>query len=424
MNRSRQGANMTHPQPTGSIPVRASLGELARYFTRLGFTAFGGPAAHIAMMQDELVERRRWVDKQHFLDTLAATQLAPGPNSTEMAIHIGYLHHGVRGMLLTGACFIVPAFLMVLGISFFYGAYGSLPQVNALFYGLQPVIVAIVLYAVYRLGLAACRRPAMLALALAAFVITLLTGVNTVWVILSGGLVGVALYAGRRMVNTAPAVLALGLSGVFAQQSAPVEPTLLRLFLFFLKVGATAMGSGYVIVSYLADELVNGYGWLTHQQLVDAIAVGQMTPGPVFTTAGFAGYVIMAGPENMVRAGVAGATVSTLAIFLPSFFIVWAISPIIPRLRAMKTLAAFLDGVNGAVVGSIAASCVTLFVGAAVNLTDPVWPVNVGAYSIDLFSTAIFLVALGVMLALPRLNSTWLILAGALMGYVVQVGLG
>jgi chromate transporter len=415
---------MTHPETSGDIHVRASLGELARYFTRLGFTAFGGPAAHIAMMQDDLVERRRWVGKQHFLDTLAATQLAPGPNSTEMAIHVGYLHHGKAGMLLTGACFIIPAFLIVLSISIFYGSYGGLPQVSALFYGLQPVIVAIVLYAVYRLGLSACRRPVMLALAVAAFLVTLLTGVGTVWVIVGGGLVGAALYAGRRMMNVAPAALALGLSGALFQQVAAVEPTLWRLFLFFLKVGATAMGSGYVIVSYLADELVRDYGWLTHQQLVDAVAVGQMTPGPVFTTAGFAGYVIMAGPENLIGPGVAGATVSTLAIFLPSFLIVWAIAPVIPRLRTMKTLAAFLDGVNAAVVGSIAASCITLFAGAAVNLANPIWPVSVASYTVDLFAVGIFLVALGVMLALPRLNSTWLILAGALIGYVVQMGLG
>ena len=401
------------------LPVRTSLAELAIFFTRLGFTAFGGPAAHIAMMQDELVERRRWVSKQHFADALAATQLVPGPNSTEMVIHIGYLHQGRRGMLLAGACFILPAFFIVLAISIFYGAFGSLPQVSALFYGIQPVIVAIVILVVYRLALSACRRPLMLALAFGAFFATF-AGLGTVWVILGGGLIGMVVFAGPRLLTGAPMFLMLGTSALL-QQTANIEPTLWRLFLFFLKVGGTAMGSGYVIASYLSHDLVQRYGWLSSQQLVDAIAVGQMTPGPVYTTAAFAGYLIMAGPQNHISAGVLGAMVSALAIFLPSFLIVWLIAPIIPRMRSMKSLAAFLNGVNAAVVGSIAATCWTLFLASAVDLASPVVPVTVAATTIDLLAVSILLLALGVMLAVPKLNSTWLILAGALAGFAAQV---
>ncbi len=410
---------MTAHSSNDATPVRASLTELATFFTRLGFTAFGGPAAHIAMMQDEVVERRRWVSKQHFVDALAATQLVPGPNSTEMVIHIGYLHQGWRGMLLAGACFILPAFFIVLAISIFYGAFGSLPQVSALFYGIQPVIVAIVILVVYRLALSACRRPLMLVVALVALLATLFAGVGTVWVIVGGGLISLLAFAGPHMLTGAPMFLMLG-TGALLQQTATIEPTLWRLFLFFLKVGGTAMGSGYVIASYLSHDLVQRYGWLSSQQLVDAIAVGQMTPGPVYTTAAFAGYVIMAGPQNHIAAGVLGATVSALAIFLPSFLIVWLIAPIIPRLRSMQSLAAFLDGVNAAVVGSIAATCWSLFLASAVDLVSPVFPLMVSETTVDLFALLLLLLALGVMLAIPKLNSTWLILAGALAGFAAQ----
>lgn len=425
-----QNAAPAEPAPAEPAPVRATLGELARYFTHLGFVAFGGPAAHIAMMQAELAERRRWVDKAYFLDMLGATQLVPGPNSTEMVIHIGYLHQGLRGLLVAGLCFITPAFMLVLGLSLFYGAFGSLPQVQALFYGIQPVVVAIVLVAVIKLAPGAAKTALTAALAVAAALVTLLLPINTIWVIVGGGTVVLAAHLLRRapslvgLLVTVP-LLAPGsamqmpvLSRLF--QAAVTEPTLLGLFWFFLGVGATAMGSGYVIASYFTDGLVNRLGWLTTAQVVDAIAVGQMTPGPVFTSAAFAGYQAMAGPANSVAAGIAGATVSVVAIFLPSFLIVWLMAPWVPRLRRSAPAAAFLDGVNAAVVGSIAATTWVLLRAATINLPSPVLPLPVAGFRADLLPLALFGAALAVLLTRPRLNSTWLIAAGALIGLLAQ----
>jgi len=413
------------------VPVRASLGQLAAYFLRLGFTAFGGPAAHIAMMQDDLAERRRWIDKRYFLDMLGATQLVPGPNSTEMAIHIGYLHQGMRGLLVTGVCFILPAFLLVLAISLFYGAYGSLPQVQAIFYGIQPVVVAIVVVAVAKLVPGALKSLLLAAIAIAAAVTTLLTPINTVWVIVGGGAVTLLVLLLRRMslsllliaplyLTAHPGASVLRALHTAAVEPSVVEPSLWGLFRFFLAVGATAMGSGYVIASYFTGGLVERLGWLTSSQVVDAIAVGQMTPGPVFTSAAFAGYLVMAGPGNNVLAGMAGAAVSAVAIFLPSFLIVWLMAPWVARLRRSTVAGTFLDGVNAAVVGSIAATSVALLSASAVNLAAPVLEVAAGAYRVDLPVLVLFLAALLVMLRRPSLNSTWLIAAGALLGLLAQ----
>ncbi len=410
--------------PPSAIPVRASLRELAGYFTRLGFVAFGGPAAHIAMMQDDLVERRRWVERQYFLDMLAATQLVPGPNSTEMVIHIGHLHQGLRGLAVAGLCFITPAFLMVLGLSMAYVAAGALPQVGALFYGIQPVIVAIVLVAVVKLARTACRTPATALLAVAAALVALGGRLGTVWVILLGGAIGLLLYLARTHTASAtllPLLLMLLPQGAIAAAS---TPSLAGLFAFFLTVGATSMGSGYVIASYLSSGLVQRLGWLTSTQLVDAIAVGQMTPGPVFTTAAFAGYVIMAGPAQDVWAGVAGALVSTVAIFLPAFIIVWLMAPWVARMRTSQPLGAFFDGVSAAVVGAIAATTVVLLRAAVVNLTVPVWNVTVRGIAIDLPALLLF-GACTVLLLRPRApNSTWLVGGGAALGLLLQWAAG
>lgn len=405
--------------PDDATPQRASLADLVKYFTRLGFTAFGGPAAHIALMHDDLVVRRRWIGAQHFTDLLGAVQLVPGPNSTEMAIHVGYTHQRLKGMLVSGACFILPAFFIVLALSIFYVTYGSLPQVSALLYGIQPVVVAIVVQAVYKLGLTACRKPAMFILAVAALLVTLLAGVNTILVIVGGGVISMLLYGSRRSLGMAAVLLITTPLDVLRQAVEAISPTFLRLFWFFLTVGATAMGSGYVLVSYLADQLVNRYGWLTQQQLVDAIVVGQMTPGPVFTTAAFAGYVIMAGPTNDILRGTAGAAVSTLGIFLPAFFIVWALGERIALLRQSKPLGAFLDGVNAAVVGSIAATSWGLFQAATFNLQAPVLPLGLAGGVVDLAAVMLFGASLALLIARPRLNATWLILGGAIAGWLL-----
>lgn len=407
-------------------PPRGSLREVMILFTRLGFTAFGGPAAHIAQMQDEVVEKRKWLDRGHFMDMLGATQFIPGPNSTEMAIHIGYLQQGVRGLIVAGVSFIWPAFLIVLALSYLYVRFGSLPDAGGLFYGIQPVVVAIVAVATVRLARISCRTPFAMTLAVAAALLVLADWLGALWVIVLGGLIGVA-YERLRRHDVAALLLAVlsaptaTLAGEAATSVSARSPSLGGLFLYFLTVGATIMGSGYVIVSYLNDGLVNRLGWLTQSQLVDAIAVGQMTPGPVFTTAAFVGYVVMAGSNNNVYAGAAGALVSTIAIFLPAFVFVWLLSPWVQRVRTSRALRAFLDGVNAAVVGTVAATTFFLLISATVNLTIPVYAISVGAYAVDLPAAAITVVSLVILLRRPRLNSTWLIAAGALAGLLLQL---
>ncbi len=408
------------------MPAEASLAEVAAYFTRLGFTAFGGPAAHIAMMQQDLVEQRRWMSQQRFLDTLGATQLVPGPNSTELAIHMGYAKRGIPGLVVAGACFILPAFSITVVIAYFYIALDALPQTAALFYGIQPVIVAIILLAAYKLGLTACRTLPMVALAVLGVLVTLLTPIDTVWVILGGGVLGVLLALAQRGRGMAAAVLPIGMLGagtsllaVLPQevQEIVVAP-LWELGLFFLKVGATLMGSGYVLVSYMQTGLVPN-GWLTEQQVLDAIAVGQMTPGPVFTTAAFVGYVNQAGQEHNVAAGLLGATVSALGIFFPSFMIVLLLAPWIERIREWFVAGAFLDGVNAVVVGSIVATAFQLLFTTSIERELAVLPVSIAGLQIDLLALALFGIATAIMLLRPKINSVIVMVAGAIIGLTV-----
>ncbi|MEO7908627.1 MAG: chromate efflux transporter [Roseiflexaceae bacterium] len=424
--------------------TRASLAELARYFVRLGFTAFGGPAAHIAIMEDDVVRRRRWLTRTHFMDMLAATQLVPGPNSTEMAIHIGYVQQGLPGLIVAGICFIMPAFLIVLAISIAYAIYGKLPAVGALFYGIQPVIVAIVIQATYRLGRTAWKASAFRALGVIALLATLFAPIDPIWVIVTGGLAGVLIQRnaipaggaallllldekrllmtiGQRRLSAMTSVIFPGaepMIGPLAQAAS--EPALWQLALFFLKVGATLIGSGYLLISYLQNDLVNRFGWLTPRQLIDAVAVGQMTPGPVFTTAAFVGYVIRVGPTGDIARGTIGAAVCALAIFLPSFIIVGLLGPLMPRVRTSKMMAAFLDGVNAAVVGTIAATTWTLFLTAAVDLVTPVLTVPLVGAALDLPATLLAAGATALLLRNRAPNSTILIGIGALVGLLTQ----
>lgn len=405
-------------QQEPSVPVRATLGELAGYFTRLGFTAFGGPAAHIAIMDREVVTTRRWVSRSHWMDLLAATQLVPGPNSTEMAIHVGYLHRGIPGMLVSGGCFILPAFGIVVLISIFYVAYGALPAVGALLYGIQPVVVAIVAFAAYTLSRNSLKNAALWLLAIVGVLLTLL-GFDTVWIILGGGFVGVALAAASRRQAAMTLLPLLATVPALLQQAA--EPSLWRLGLFFLKVGATLLGSGYVLVSYLDSALVQQLGWLNPQQLLDSISVGQMTPGPVFTTAAFVGYVVMAGPQGNVAAGLLGAVVGAVGIFLPSFFIVALMSPWVERLRRWWQAGAFLDGVNAVVVGSIAATSLVMLRAAVFGRQPTRFTLPLGSnLALDLPALLLFVAALALLVRRPRLNSTYLIVGGALLGLLVR----
>jgi chromate transporter len=374
-------------------PPPNPLAEVAVLFARLGFTAFGGPAAHIAMMRDEVVSRRRWVTEQQFLDMLGVCNLIPGPTSTEMAIYLGYLRAGWRGLVLGGALFILPAMAIVLAIAWAYVKFGSTPGATALLYGIKPVIIAIILQALWGLGRAAVKSPLLAGMGIAVTALFLL-GANPIALLLGGGLVAaLAYFARRRSESGEPAalLLPLGLPSLGgALVAGGVAFSLGTLFLTFLKIGALVYGSGYVLLAFLRDDLVYKLGWLTDRQLIDAVAVGQFTPGPLFTTATFIGYLV---------GGLPGAMVATVAIFLPGFVLIAALYRIAPRLRNSPWTGALLDGVNVAAVGLIAG--ITVQLGQAA-LVDPL-------------SVALAVIAAGV-LARFKVNSAWLVLGGAAVG--------
>ncbi len=380
------------------MTTRGSLTELARLFLRLGITAFGGPAAHIAMMRDEVVERRHWLTDTEFLDLLAATNLIPGPNSTEMAIHLGYKRGGLPGLLLAGSCFILPACLIVGAIAWGYVRYGDTPQVGWLMYGVSPVIIAIVAHALWKLGKSAVKGP--LSALIGALVAGLaLAGWNELGLLALGGVVMVGARLGRPGI-AAGMLAALGAGGtLFAQvaATAAVPVTLTRLTLFFLKVGSILFGSGYVLLAFLRADLTDRWGWLTDQQLIDAVTVGQVTPGPVFTTATFIGYLL---------GGWAGATLATIGIFTPGFLFVAISQPLLPRLRESATTGALLDGVVVASLGLMAS--VTWHLGRSAIVDVP--------------TVGLTIVAAAILLTL-RPNSSWLVLGGGAAGWVLRGGM-
>src|SRR5580658_4460770 len=314
--------------------------ELALAFLRLGTTAFGGPAAHIAMMEDEFVRRRAWLTREQFLDLVGAAGLIPGPSSTEVAIYVGYRRAGWRGLLVAGLCFILPAAFMVTAIAWAYVRYGRLPAVGGVLYGVKAVIIAIVAHALVAFGRTAITSAWLAALGVAAALASAL-GVSPVVVLFAAGLVSAT--ARLRSNARVAALIAPGPIGASVITATPA--VLLKLFLVFLKIGALVFGSGYVLLAFLRTDLVEGTHWLTEPQLIDAVAVGQFTPGPVFTTATFIGYLV---------AGVPGAIVATLGVFLPSFVLVALSGPLIPRVRRSLIAGAFLDGVNVAAIALMA----------------------------------------------------------------------
>lgn len=378
----------------------ARISEIIFIFLRLGLTAFGGPAAHIAMYHDELVLRRKWLDERHFLDLLAATQLIPGPNSTEMCIHIGYLRAGTAGMIAAGTAFIVPSMLMSLGLAWLYVQYGSLPQTTALMYGISPVIIAIIAQALWQLGGKIMVKPLDWAIGAAALALYLLD-VSPIVILLGGGAVMLAVYLIRTGASSGglkAVLLPLGpaaLPAVAAQAAQAVPYSLLVLFLTFLKIGSVLYGSGYVLLAFLKADFVDRLGWLTNRQVIDAIAVGQATPGPVFNSAGFIGYLL---------GGVPGWLLATLGIFLPSFVFVALSNPLIPRLRRSPRLGKLLDGINLASLALMAG--VTLELGRTA-LVDPL-TIIIGAAAL-------------VLLMKWRVNTTWLLLGGAAVGYLAAL---
>lgn len=371
--------------------------EVAALFFKLGAISFGGPAAHIALMEQEVVVRRSWLSREHFLDLLAAANLVPGPNATEMAIHIGFVRAGWPGLVAAGVAFVLPAFVISLALAIVYVRLGTLPQSAALFYGINPAVIAIILTATYRLGRTAVKDRIAIAIGIACLAAVLL-GVNQVVVLLAAGAAGILLYAAPRWPWLAAAAFGFGSPGVAFTLAHYLDDRLVRLGLFFLKVGALIFGSGMVLFAFIQRDVVTGYGWLTQQQLLDAIAVGQMTPGPVLSSATFIGYLV---------AGTPGALVSTVSVFLPSFVIVALIGPWIPRLRQSRLAQAFLRGVNAAVVVLILSVSLALFRSAVVD----VW-------------TALVVIAGLVALLRFRVSTPWLVLGGAVVGLARYLAIG
>lgn len=376
-----------------SSPDRStSLSSLALLFLRLGTTAFGGPAAHIAMMEDEVVRRRKWMTRDEFLDLLGAANLIPGPNSTELAIHIGHRQAGWPGLLVAGSSFILPAMLIVMSFAWAYVRYGSLPQVAGILYGVKPVIIAIVLQALWSLARTAIKTKFLAVVGLVAVILTVLR-IHELLVLFGAGLAAVlARTIVRRSKDLKSLVSAPALAMLFqAGGGGAAAFGLWPLFLFFLKVGAILYGSGYVLLAFIRADLVERWHWLTETQLLDAIAVGQVTPGPVFTTATFIGYVL-GGPR--------AAVVATLGIFLPAFFFVAVSGPLVPRIRRSALAGAFLDGVNVAALALMLV--VTYQLGRAAV--------------VDLVTLALALISAFILFRW-RINSAWLILAGAIVGW-------
>lgn len=388
---------MTAPH---AVPARKSertpLREIALLFLKLGTTAFGGPVAHIAMMEDEVVRRRGWLTRERFLDYLGATNLIPGPNSTELAIHVGFARARWAGLLVAGTCFIVPAAIIVATLAWMYVRYGSLPQASAVLYGIKPVVIAVVLQALHGLARSAIKSR-VLALVAVVSVAAAAVGVHELLVLAIAGLFMAALIPAKRDGSAAPRALssllaagALGGAGAAAGAAAPFS--LFALFMVFAKIGAVLFGSGYVLLAFMRTDLVDRLGWLTEAQLLDAVAVGLMTPGPVFTAATFVGYVV---------GGFSGAFVATVGIFLPAFVFVALSGPLVPRIRRSPIAGAFLDGLN---VASLALMAVVTFHLARSALVDA--------------TTITLLAASAVLLVRFRINAAWLVLAGGAIGFL------
>jgi chromate transporter len=368
--------------------------ELFGLFLRLGFTAFGGPAAHIAMMREEVVVKRGWLGEQEFLDLLGTTNLIPGPNSTEMAHHIGYIRGGWRGMLIAGVSFIFPAVLIVTVMAYFYVRYNSLPQVEALFYGIKPVVIAIIVQALWSLGRQALKNFWLIVIALTVLLLYFL-GVNEILLLLGAGLIFMLFkslknLSGLKVNNFFPPIAPLALTVLAG------EPfSLAGLFLIFLKIGSVLYGSGYVLLAFLRADFVDRLGWLTDRQLLDAVAIGQFTPGPLFTTATFIGYVL---------GGVPAALLATVGIFLPSFIFVLVSNPWIAKLRESETASSFLDGVNGSALALMAV--VT-------------WQLGLSSI-VDWRTAALAVIAL-LLLIRFRVNSVWLVSGGGAIGLLLSL---
>ncbi len=369
---------------------RRNLKEVVLLFLKLGFTAFGGPAAHLGLMHDEVVKRRKWLTDEQFLDLVGATNLIPGPNSTEMTIHLGYLRAGWPGLILAGISFVLPAMLIVMGLAWSYQEYGAAPQVAWVLYAVKPVVIAIILKALWFLGRKAIKDPLMGITVVAVMTLNLL-GIETLLLLFSAGFIIMLVRNFRNFKENPPTLKTF--FPVTLTSSAALLPRVISittLFLTFLKIGSVLYGGGYVLLALLRSDFVVRLGWLTEKQLLDAIAIGQVTPGPLFTTATFIGYIL---------AGVPGAILSTVGIFLPSFFFVAISNRYIPKMRQSIWFSEFLNGINAASIGLMAA--VTL------QLTKAVF--------VDLTSIILAMLSL-ILVIFTKINVTWIILAAVIFG--------
>jgi chromate transporter len=364
---------------------KSNLFEVAKVFFRLGCTAFGGPAVHIAMMEKEVVTNRKWMTKEHFLDLVGATNLIPGPNSTEMTMHCGHERAGLKGLFVAGSCFILPAVIITAVIAWMYHDYGALPHVQPFIYGIKPAIIAVIIFLMIGLGKKALKSVELGIIGIGCAALVLL-GYSEIAVLFGAGLTGILIYAIKQKSKQANSF-----APFVALVASSVSP--LKIFWIFFKIGSILYGSGYVLFAFLDDALVS-QGLLSKQQLVDAIAVGQFTPGPVFSSATFIGWQI---------GGVAGALTATVGIFLPSFAFVALLNPLIPRLRKSPVMSAFLDAVSMASVAIIMA--VAVEIGRETLL--------------DWRSVVISIIGFGTAFFFRNLNTAFIILGGSLLGYLL-----
>jgi chromate transporter len=368
------------------------LGELWRFFARLGISAFGGPAAHIALMEHDAVERRGWLTREAFLDLVGACNLLPGPSSTQVAMALGYTRGGWSGLAVAGVCFILPASLATLALAWAYVRYGHLPQVQGILYGAKPVMLAVIVQAIGRLARTALRRWWLAALCVACLAAGL-AGVPPLALLAISGSSTAMIAASRRDRASQSASFALvPAAGVAA--TAAAAPGLLSICLVFLKLGVVVFGSGYVLLAFLQADLVHRHHWLTNNQLLDAVTAGQVTPGPLFATATFLGYLLH---------GYSGAAVATLAIFLPSFIMAGVVGALAHRMRQSPIAGAFLDGVNAAAIGLMA--MVTIALGRATLVDAFTWTLALACAAI---------------LVRWRVNATWLLAVGAALGVAIH----
>lgn len=381
--------------------MRIPLREVAMLFLRLGFTAFGGPAAHIAMMENEVVHRRKWMSRQDFLDLLGLTNLIPGPNSTQAAIFIGYRKAGIRGLVVGGVCFILPAAAITLLLAYLYVAYGTMPHMGPMMTGIRSAIIAVILGAVSRLGLPMVKNGFLIVLGAAVTFLSVFQ-VNPLVLLAGSGFAGILWASRGSLAGRLPPLYLLVVLPVLAQAGQAAAgggsaggATLSDLGLFFLKIGSILYGSGYVLVAFLQDGLVISRHWLTQTQLLDAVAIGQFTPGPVLSTATFIGYLVL---------GMPGALTATGGIFLPSFLFVFLIGRLLPGVRKSVSMGGFLDGVNAAALGLMLAACITLGLSALQSV--PAWIVFALAAIVQFVWSP---------------NSAWIVTGAALLGWLLSL---